>query len=385
MNKLCYLILVILIGTFMPLHAEEFKVNSDPAFNKLITFAGYIEASLENEDPSFFNKNFDVDLFIKNMLNKNQFDLSEAFAKGFVEELKNGLDFGTSIAAEIQKGGSYTFLNADYKDNTGEILFRFLSSQTINYHKLYVKFVEKEPKITDIYVFQSGEKMSESIGRLYSAFISGKENTGDQMPVKWLFYLEYQKLYTLISEGKYKKAHKKLLNLPEEIRRDRLFQIMDIQVASNLDKKTFNSAYGNYINHFPENPGKYLIPLDGLIVHDEFLKALKCIDRLDESVGTDPLLDLLRGNIYYNMNKYETAEKKLSSLIDVMPEFENGYYNLLTIYIEQQKFSEATHLLDDMIGIFNYYKEDFQPLLANYPAFINSSEYKNWIDLSQGL
>ena len=59
----------------------------------------------------------------------------------------------------------------------------------------------------------------------------------------------------MVSTGKYKKAHRKLLSLPEEIRKDRLFQIMDLQIAANLDENTFIAVYHNYIDQFPEQNG----------------------------------------------------------------------------------------------------------------------------------
>ncbi len=383
MNNLGYSILIILFASISNLYAKDSNPESDLSLNKLITFASYIEASIENENPSYFNNSFDIDVFIDNIVYDKQYELSEAFKQGFVDELKNGLDFGTSIVNEVSKGGSYEYLNAYFNEDKGEVLFRLLTPQAINYHKIEIQFIDNEPRITDIYVFQAGEKLSESIGRLYSSFSSYMDKPENSATGEWNSYLELDKINNLVSEGKYKKAHKSLSNLPEEMRSERIFQIIDVQIASQLDKKTFDAAFNNYIAHFPESPGKYLIPLDGLMLHNEYIQALDCIDNLDNNIKTDPLLDLLRANIYYLLNDYESAIVRLSSLIDRKPEFENGYFSLLSIYMEQKKYSEATYLLDNIINTFHYYKEDFQALLTEYPDFLNSIEYKNWIGLAQ--
>jgi len=383
MNNLGYTILLILFLSISNLYAKDSNPESDLSLNKLITFAGYIEASIENENPSYFNNSFDIDAFINNIVYNEQYELSAAFKQGFVDELKNGLDFGASIVDEISKGGSYEYLNAYFEEDKGEVLFRLLTPQTINYHKIEIRFIDNEPRITDIYVFQSGEKLSESIGRLYSSFSSYLDKPENSATGKWNSYLELDKINKLVADGKYKKAHKSILNLPEEIRNERTFQIIDVQIASQLDKKTFDAAFNNYIAQFPENPGKYLIPLDGLMLHNEYNQALDCIGNIDKNIKTDPLLDLLRAKIYYLLNDYESAIVRLSTLIERKPEFENGYFSLLSIYMEQKKYSEATCLLDNIINTFQIYKEDLQPLLKEYPDFLNSIEYKNWIGLAQ--
>jgi len=381
MHKLSYLILTILLVRLNLLSAAEADHTSDAELNKLITFAGYIEASIENEDPSFFNKSFDNDAFTKKIMDKNQSHLSEEFKKGFVDELRSGWDIGNGIVEEITKGGSYKFLNASYKEGKGEILFRFLTTQAINYHKLEVEIIENDLRITDVYVFQAGEKISESIGRLYNAFCTYLENPEKPAKTDWNSYREYEKLNVLLLKGKYKAVHRKITNLPDEMRKESLFLTMDMQITSRLDRKTFAETYCYYTDYFPETPGKYLIPLDGLMTHNEYRHALSCLDSLYKYIKTDPLLELLRANTLYLLHDYEEAIKKLSYLIQTDPKFESGYFSLLTIYIEREKYLEATHLLDNMIMTFDYYKEDLQPILAEYPAFLKSAEYKSWMGL----
>ncbi|MGD2034230.1 MAG: hypothetical protein PVF73_04180, partial [Bacteroidales bacterium] len=371
-------ILIILLGSLVQVYGKKNEEKLNAEFSGLITFARYIEASIENGDPSFFNKSFDADAFTEKVAGSNYDELSEAFRQGFIDELKNNLDFGTSITEEIQRGGSYRYMNAYTEGNKGKILFRLLSSRSVNYHTM-------EVEITDIYVFQAGEKLSESIGRLYNAFSSYTESSENNPPESWNLYTEYENLNALVSSGKYKKACRELEKLPEEIKRDRIFRIIHIEIASQLDKNTFGKVYREYMEQFPEDPGKYLIPLDGLMLHNEYPEALRCVDSLDKKVFTDPLLDLLRANIYYLMDNQKRAIESLLNLIVAMPDFENGYFSLLNIYIEKKKYGEATSLLDNIMNTFNYYKEDFQPLLAEYPAFINSLEYKEWVNANQGL
>jgi tetratricopeptide (TPR) repeat protein len=287
---------------------------------------------------------------------------------------------GAMIVDDIKQNGTYSFLRAYKKDGANYLLFRLFTNNGINYHEFEVKQDKDKFKIIDAYLFLSGEKMSETIARVYNSFrLLNTASIADSL--SYLQALsELEKIKVLASKGKFSKAYKKWQTLPLSFMKDKLFLITGIQIASYLDDKTYLKAYNQFVSNFPNNSGKYLIPLDGLLIHKNYSMALACVDSLDNSLNNDPMLNYLRGNLLYEMGNYTEAAKKMSVLIESIPDFETGYYSLLGLYVKNKNYIEATQVLDKIVLTFNYYKDDFSPILKEYPDFINSEEYQVWLN-----
>jgi tetratricopeptide (TPR) repeat protein len=354
--------------------------NKQPEIKQLEKFALNIQESIENGNPSYLNLSFDIDAFLQKIITENSFPDDTAFNKGFQEGLHNNFDIGAMIVDEIKQNGKYSFLHLYQKEGTYFLLFRLFTNNGINYHEFEVKQDNDKFKIIDAYLFLSGEKMSETIARVYNSFRLLNSASAPNS-YKYLQALsELGEIKALASKGKYSKAYKKWQKLPSNFTEDKLFLMTGIQIASYLDDKTYLKTYNEFVLNYPNNTGKYLIPLNGFLVHKNYSMAMTCIDSLDKSLDNDPMLNYVRGNLLYEMGNYTEAAKKMSVLIESIPDFETAYYSLLSLYVKDKNYLEATHLLDKIVFTFNYYKDDFSPILKEYPEFINSKEYQAWLN-----
>jgi hypothetical protein len=347
---------------------------------QLEKFAANIQASIENNNPAYFNNSFDVNAFLFKILSENASDNDTAFNKGFQEGFQQNFDLGEMIIEGIKQSGTYTFLRAYKRDNNYYLLFRLFANNGVNYHEFEVREDKDKFRIVDAYLFMSGEKMSETIARVYNSF----RLLSSALVIDSLSYLQaltdLGKIKELASKGKFSKAYRKWQTLPASYMSDKLFLITGIQIASYLDDKTYSTNYKQFVSNFPDNSSKYLIPLDGFLRHKNYPMALACIDSLDKKLNCDPMLNYLRGNMLYEMGNHTEAAKKMSVLIDSIPSFESGYYSLLGLYVKDKNYMEATRVLDKIVFTFNYYKDDFGPILKEYPDFINSKEYQAWLN-----
>jgi tetratricopeptide (TPR) repeat protein len=183
-----------------------------------------------------------------------------------------------------------------------------------------------------------------------------------------------------MASGKARKAYKKWVTLPDYVRYSKSNQLLGIVLAGEQKRKTFFSAYIEFTEHFPEEPGKYIIPLNGLIKYGFYQAALNMIDKLEEAVKNDPVLNIYRAEIYYKLGDVQRAEESLNTLIEELPDFETGYISLLGLYLNESSYGKATELLDKIMLTFDTTKEDLHHLYVNHPDFINSIEYRNWMD-----
>jgi len=344
-------------------------------------FAANLQESIENGNPGYFNSSFDNSAFLKKIMSENSSTVDNDFNKGFQEGFQNSFDLGSMLVDDIkQKNGSYKFLHAYRSNDTYYILFRLFNNEGINYHEFEVKSENDKFKITDAYLFTSGEKMSETMARIYNSFRILNSNPGSDSLRYLQAISDLAKIKEIASKGRYNQAFKKWQKLPSTIRKDRIYLITGIQIASHLSELTYLKVYNQYISDFPDNSAKYLIPLGGFILQKNFRMALACVDSLDKRLNKDPMLNYLRGTLLYQMGNHAEAVNKMSVLIDLVPDFETGYYSLLGLYVKDKNYTLATHVLDKIVLAFNYYKDDFAPILKEYPEFIHSKEYQSWLN-----
>lgn len=380
-SKAIFILALSFLCSLTDLASSEGIRSTVPSVNQLTKFAGYIEASIANGNTSFFNHAFDKDALLDHFIANDTFALTNAYVFGFVEGIKQNFDLGTLLVEEIKEYGSYTFLHAFQRAGTGRLLFRLLSKNGINYHEFEVESDDEELKITDAFMYLSGEKISETMERAYLSFrrlhaMASSDDDNERINTT----IQMEKISAYISEGKSKKAYKHWNNLPLEYKSTTLVQIQGLQIAASLDKETFLKEYRIFLKSYPENPGKYLIPLEALVAKEYYTEALACIDSLENSTYSDPMLELLRANIFFELGNFSEAGERLSLLIDRLPDYETAYLSLLGIYMKEKKFSDATVLLEKMSFTFNQIKEDLQPILVQYPEFLDSQEYKKWLE-----
>ena len=188
-----------------------------------------------------------------------------------------------------------------------------------------------------------------------------------------------RKIQKLASRDKFGRAYKKFSELPWTLRSQYMFQVMGMRIASHLDSDICMSEYNQFVDNMPSHGGTYLIALQSFVVNQNQNMALQCVDSLDHYIEGDPFLNMLRANLYFQEKDFDQAEIRLRALIEDMPDYEEGYFSLLGLYLQTKDYSCATGLLDQMTENFNYYKEDVKTLLQEYPDFVASKEYQNWI------
>jgi tetratricopeptide (TPR) repeat protein len=373
-------ILLLLTAISLNLSAYNSTDKQVPDDSKLIAFAKQIEQSIESRNPYYFNLSFDREVTLNRILDKSYSEADSAFNEGFIDGIRSTLELGTLIINELGNNGTFRFITS-YSDIDGSwIVFRLLSENGINYHAYKVESIDNDFKITDGYFFLSGDKLSEALQLIYdrNTTIFLQKQKMDKVMVRSLDELDKTKQF--YSKGNISKAFKIWQEIPSINRTEKPFQYVGLILATGLDKETFLNTYKEYLVNYPEEKGKYLIPLDGLMAHGYYDLALQCLDSVDKAIVKDPLLDFFRAKIYYAVGDIDKATSYLDQVIDLIPDFEMGYLSLLNIYLSERKFEEATLLLNQMILTFNTYKEDLYPFLTDFPDYLNSSLYKEWLE-----
>jgi tetratricopeptide (TPR) repeat protein len=368
---------IILLFTFLTVQVtvmaddKPLACSSSQITNAELTdFGTKIQNSLCSQNPYYFNISFDIQKLLSNVFEKYGHSPDRAFHEGFVDGITQSLDLGGMLVNDLSTGSNIRLISLRNTESESCLIFRLTGMNGINYHEYFVEKLDGNLKITDAYIYSTGQRISETIGNLY---ISSGFN------IETDYTRSIKEIDRLRADGKYKKAFRKWNKLSYDARIEKSNLLIGISIAAKVDRNSFFSVLNLFTLFYPEEPGKYLIPMDGMIAFGLHEKALDCIDSLEGYINTDPMLDFIRANIYWQSNKPGKAAECLAQLIEDMPEFEPGYISLLDLYLEKDQFSLATELLNRMIATFQNYKEDYIPLFAKYPEFTKSPEYQSWL------
>jgi tetratricopeptide (TPR) repeat protein len=354
----------------------------DPA---LLEFADSVEITINRKDPGFLNRAMDYDAFLDGILIEGgiQADSLHRFNKGFKKEFVESFNLGGEIIQNIAGNGFYTFLKAYANDQEDHLIFRLYSDNGINYHDYRMVKREGHYRIRDVYIYLSGENMSETIRRIYTSYAStlliGTENT--EGTLDYLYgIIGLRTIQQYLAQNLYMEALHVMDSIPERIRKEKAFQIIGLRIKANLDEGHFAQAIDDYIHSFPGDPSLNLVAIDGYYLTGKYHNALENVDSLDRKVGSDPVLDLYRGNLLNMAGDTLLAQQAYVRLINNIPTLELGYANLIDLYLAGKRYTDAIGVLDLYMTKFDVGKQDILTWAANYPAFSESAEFCKWLE-----
>ena len=394
MKYLASLCLILCMMTTFAQNIEEFSVNFavNDTINdaKVIAFANTLQTSLYKLDTKFFLESFDSESFADKVLMNDEESLKNKDIQAFNEAFKNGFlkkfdIFPVKITQSIEKKASYDVVNYYYDEleKKYHLLFRTYSDNDgLNYHDYQLNYVAKKFKIEDIYIYTTGEYLSDTIKQLYlinlpKTYVDGIEEKGN----RWnniLFFYSYQKL---ITQEKFKEAYDLLSNLEGDIKEQKVIYIMKIQVASAISEVYYMEAIDELLKQFPNDPSTQLMAVDYYVMLKDYNATMAALDAL-ETATSDTFVEYMRGNLSWEFNDYEAAEKAYKATMQEYPDFEAARLNLLYMYDEAKMFEACIAMLDNFIANDFYSKQDlinFIDTTTNELKNIPTSEYyKEW-------
>jgi antitoxin component HigA of HigAB toxin-antitoxin module len=341
-NFNCMKILFILTITIFTLSCKNKKEKEQEQVTttEAKDFARQLQISIEKKDATFFDNAIDKETFLQKIgLNKAGKD-----AEGFKRGLSDKMKIGSQLISTMTKGSNYQLVKQYEKDKIQHLIFRLYDQGSLNYHDLELGKHDKEVKIDDLYVYTTGELLSETLNTLYnqmkSFMVSGQVNKDDN----WL--AKVPQIRQKMNAGDYTGALRDFESLPEEIQKLKSLSLMHIMITSGLnDDAAYSAAINEYQKLFPNEPNMHLILIDGYIINKEYDKALESVNKLDERINKDPFLDFYRYLISNLKEDKINAKKYIISLVNNIPDFEDGMIELILTYKEDGETEKADSLI----------------------------------------
>ncbi|WP_299837142.1 hypothetical protein [uncultured Tenacibaculum sp.] len=354
--------------------------NYDVKLAKLDEIGYAIDSTLFNGDNKYFDKIYDIKLLTDRFFIKTNDKELLKFNLGFYKGFSSSFTFGKEMLKQISTGSEYTFLRSYKEGENYFLLFRLYGDSGLNYHKHLVEFINGEPKISDTYIYLSGEYFSETIKFIYDGSVRNRNllrrilNRSENADLK---KIELFKVYK--DQNDFKKVIELYESLSEKSKKRKIFMIYSLLASKNLEDSIYMKYIKSYEKEYPNDPSLYLISMDGFIIKEQYDKAIATLDKLDKSIGGDEFLDYFRGNCYYLKKDFVKAAEYFEKLMINYPNFFDGIDSLLTVYVESKENEKAIHILDVFTEKFELEKESLKELVKiNFPEFTKTKEYKNW-------
>lgn len=346
-----------------------------------LNFAFDLQESINNKNAELFRKSFDMEAFLGKALvlsysSKELTDYKREFSQG----LSSSFNLGQSIIDNLGEVGFYSFLKYYTKNDEHHLLFRiYTDGGGINYHDFEVKRVRRAVKIIDCYVFMAGENMSESVRRAYTSAFNDV-STLDVAPLESVSkaYAIGTQTRKLMQEKEFKKAQMLFNTIDSVNRKQKSLQLLHIQLSSALEEEVYVNAINEYEGLFPNDPSLNLVSIDGYFFKKNYSAVLDNIKKLEQQLPIkDPLLNLLRANCYYAMQKYDSAAMHFDFLVNDFAGYETFYWSSTESHYLAGHIEQALNVLDLIVEQLGYTKDDIN-LLLDESDLVSTELYKQW-------
>ncbi len=325
-------------------------------------FAGKMEKAITKGDPGFLDNAFSEKEFSKRVALENSDD-----ANNFVRAALAKFKIGSQLTAMLTDKDDFSLVKYYEKKGKPHLIFRVYlhTSKSLNYHDYELLKQNGELKIADVYIYLSGELLSETCKNLYTTLQNHAESNNSSFTKADMPEVnELPEIKKLFMSGKYTEAKAKLDNLPVYLRKAKTILLMNIQVCSGIDTDHFSKSIEEYVTAYPTAENINFIMIDGYFIQKDYDKVLTAVNKLDSQINKDPFLDYFRYLAYYSLKRNADAKKCIQRLTKAMPEFEDGFIEMFGICLQDGEKEQA----DSVKAIYRTKRKFNQERLQNLEA-----------------
>jgi len=301
----------------------------------------------------------------------------EAFKKGF----RSSFSLSRHIFDALQKSGTYTLLRLRRVDGRQRAVFRMKGDTGFNYHEYIFSTGTDELRAQDLYVYMTGELMSQTLRRnAMNGFAGSKGFVAKLLGTDREYLKNMDKMKAMkehLDRGEFQEGLAVYAKLPKSLRSEKTYLIARLQLASGSgDNDAYVKAIEDFEKSHPGDPALDLLSIDGFLLKKDYARALASIDRLDERVGGDPYLDVIRANVHIEAGDPAKARECARRALKKDPRIDDALWSLVTLSLHEKDWKETVALLGRLEKEFGATIEvESVPL---YEEFTKSPEYARW-------
>ena len=246
-------------------------------------------------------------------------DSQKTLVTGSVLNATRGARWTNRIATEFNR--NIKLLRVRSQNGQQTALFRGLGPEGgLNYFEFSFHRTKAGVKVSDIYQFMIGEKMSETMRRAIFPIIAHQNRSFIQkLSGKQSDFVTHGpavERINMLAQSAPKAALDNYRKLPASLRADKTMMITRIGIASRLnDKQEYKAAVNDLVEKFPNDAATNLHLIDYYALQNDFDGTVRAIDKLNAVVGGDPELDLMKAYALLQQGQNEQAKTIIQNVI----------------------------------------------------------------------
>jgi hypothetical protein len=305
-----------------------------------------------------------------------------AFVAGVLDTTRESGGLASQVSSAVEQGGSYRLLRIHRVNGEPRALFRLLLPEAggVNYHDLaFTRDASRKLRISDIHLALSGEFLSDTLRRAWLPVVA--KVSGVELNARDAAYIErLDDLTRMVEEAGQKHDDEALAifrGLPPVLQADKNILLIRLQAAQRVSEAEYSQAIADLARQYPQDSCVDLHTIDGHLLLGHFAPALASVDKLEQAVGGDPYLHVLRSGIHYQAGDLPAAEAAARKAIAEEPTLEDAYWQVATFSLDTKKFHTTVEMLDLLQKRFGIELEDLTKV-PEYAEFVKSPQYRKW-------
>jgi tetratricopeptide (TPR) repeat protein len=299
--------------------------------------------------------------------------------------------FSQQFINAVQDGGSYSVVRVRTIDDRPRVLLRMIDSEgSVNYHEYTLaRYPDGQIGTEDIYIYISGEPLTQTFRRILLGLMPAgnrgaleRLSGGERLMAKHIG--DVTRMSVQIRGGQYREALATFRNLPPELQKHKVFQLIAIRAAQGTgDDAEYLAELERFRRDHAADPAVDLISIDYYLLKKQYDAALAAIDHLDKALGGDPYQDAIRAGALLEARRYKEARVAAEKAIEGLPKMLQGYMIRATIAAEEKNYPDVLTWLKKLV-------EQAQPDLEaadlegdeRFMEFVKSpqfAEFKEWL------
>jgi hypothetical protein len=311
-------------------------------------------------------------------------------------------DLGVEGAeAELEPFYKKSDLDRIFSREFGKISCKFLRVRQVEgQHRALIRFVGEESGLTyreftvarypdgsiasdDIFQFETAELLSQTLRRLLEAVAPDKSKNGkpgadrdDSVQIALLIAMT-----AAVKRRDGAAVIEKYNQLSEAIQKNKSVLFLYVKGLSWADgqKTAFLKALEQFRTLFPDDPCLDLLLMAYHREKGEYAEALEPIERLDQSIGGDPYLRVVRAECHIGLKEFYRARAETSAAIDAEPDLSYAYWTAIQPSLIEKKHHETLGWLKKVVDKCGVEIPDLADV-EEYQYFVKSPQHQEWTD-----